>query len=190
MIPIHHLLDLQYVKRWNIVGTTKEDNVQSHSFRVAVIAINICNKMDIPDRNTILNEVTRYALFHDAEEAYTGDIATPVKDEMKRLGFNPNDMYSNIKHPPNTIATVPDIVKMADLIDNYYFIKTHGVGDRAREAEDYVHRRLQSALGVCGTEIAKAASEVIFEIFTRKSNGCDEERDKITQDSEEAVRRV
>lgn len=186
-IAIHHLLDLQYVKRWNIVGTTMEDNVQSHSFRVAVIAMAICRKMPIADMSDFINDVVQYALLHDAEEAFTGDIATPVKDEMKKSGFNPTDVFRRLI--PATTKNVNDVVKMADLIDNYYFIKTHGVGERAREAERYVSERMRLKIRECSDDLAKAANEVLYEISMRCSCGKNEERIEAPQYCEEAIRR-
>lgn len=70
----------KYIKRWGLMRNISEENLSSHSFEVAIIAHALAiigntyfGKSYNPDR------VCTIALFHDAEEVYTGDMPTPIK---------------------------------------------------------------------------------------------------------------
>ena len=71
---------LKFIGRWALMRNTVNENVQEHSYMVAVIAYTLAaidrdvfaGKAD-PDR------AASAALFHDASEIMTGDMPTPVK---------------------------------------------------------------------------------------------------------------
>ena len=74
--PIDKLMDLHYTQRWTLVGTNKESTVASHSFNVAMIAMDIRKRMfNTSDASEM--EVCFFALIHDVKETYTGDMPTP-----------------------------------------------------------------------------------------------------------------
>ena len=71
---------LKYIKRWNLMRNTREENVQEHSHNVAAIAHALCliaNNIygkDISEKDAIA-----YAVYHEAGEVITGDLPTPIK---------------------------------------------------------------------------------------------------------------
>lgn len=99
-------LRLSIVKRWGIVKVSREQSVAEHSYNVAVITKRLCVKMFENWREWYINFMVE-AIEHDQDEVYTGDIPSPCKT------FSSN--------------TSP-IVKLADLIEAYAFIK-HNCSD-------------------------------------------------------------
>lgn len=178
---IDRALDAQHVKRWSLVATTAESNVASHSFNVAVIAIAIWQRM-FNKIGISKEQVCYYALLHDIDEVFTGDIPTPTKQAMRRQGVEPNDLFDGQERAdiPNKIR---DIIKMADLIDNYVFISQHGAGVRAAGAAVEVRGRLADALGGASPDLGRAARETLDYIERRKSED-PEERERLERDRE------
>src|SRR5690606_20843295 len=76
MFPLHltDALRASDVVRWQIVRVLKGQSVAEHSFNVALIALELADRLKV-DRG----EVLHYAILHDLPEVLTGDIPTPTK---------------------------------------------------------------------------------------------------------------
>jgi len=75
-----HLARLRYIKRWGLMRNAVEEDVAQHSWEVAVIAHALAViSRDVFKQPVDPNAVAARALFHDATEAITGDLPTPVK---------------------------------------------------------------------------------------------------------------
>ena len=178
---IDRALDAQHVKRWSLVATTADSNVASHSFNVAVIAMAIRKNMF----NTIhfsIEQVCYYALLHDIDEVFTGDLPTPTKEAMRKQGVEPNELFEGqeASKPPEHIKA---IIKVADLIDNHIFISQHGAGVRARRAAAEVRGRLDAALDGASPDLQRAGREVLAYIEERRSEQ-PEERERLEAERE------
>ena len=75
-----YIFRMRYIARWALMRNTRTENVEEHSYEVAVLAHalavvgqEIFHKDVSPDR------VATAALFHDAPEIITGDLPTPIK---------------------------------------------------------------------------------------------------------------
>ena len=75
-----YIFRMRYIARWALMRNTRTENVEEHSYEVAVLAHalavvgqEIFHKDVNPDR------VATAALFHDAQEIITGDLPTPIK---------------------------------------------------------------------------------------------------------------
>ncbi|MDR3210512.1 MAG: 5'-deoxynucleotidase [Planctomycetota bacterium] len=100
-MPSHffaYLARLRLIRRWSLMQNTWPENVQEHSFQVAILAHalavirqNICGKEAQPERAAWL------ALFHDASEVITGDLPTPVKyhDSQMRQAYHDLESTAN-----------------------------------------------------------------------------------------------
>ena len=75
-----YLSRMRLIRRWGLMRNTYEENIQEHSLQVAMIAHGLAII-----RNTyfggIVNpdRVTTLAVYHEAGEVFTGDLATPIK---------------------------------------------------------------------------------------------------------------
>ena len=75
-----HLSRLRFIKRWGLMRNAVEEDVAQHSWEVAVLAHALAViSSDVLGKNVDPNAVATRALFHDATEAITGDLPTPVK---------------------------------------------------------------------------------------------------------------
>lgn len=183
MKPIDKLMDCQHVKRWTLINTTATSTVASHSFNVAMIALAIRKKM----YNTLhfsSHEVAFYALMHDIDEAETGDMPTPTKIAIRNKGVEPNALFETQRLAPKPPPVIAEIIKLADLIDNFVFIYDHGTGTRGRMAVAEVRGRLDAALDEASPDAGPAARWVLDYILERKSDTDVEERRKIEEDRE------
>jgi 5'-deoxynucleotidase len=75
-----HLSRLRFIKRWGLMRNAVEEDVAQHSWEVAVLAHALAViARDVFGKPIDPNAVATRALFHDATEAITGDLPTPVK---------------------------------------------------------------------------------------------------------------
>lgn len=75
-----HLSRLRFIKRWGLMRNAVEEDVAQHSWEVAVLAHALAViSRDVLGNDVDPNAVATRALFHDATEAITGDLPTPVK---------------------------------------------------------------------------------------------------------------
>jgi len=179
--PIDKLMDCQHVKRWNLVATTIESNVASHSFNVAVLAMAINNRMrNVGDTNEM--EICYHAIMHDVDEAETGDMPTPTKAALREAGVNPNALYPTQGKVQPPSAKVRQIIKLADLLENFSFISEYGAGTRARAAAAEVRGRLDEAIGGASEDMADAARWVLAYVQQRRSDE-EGERSRFAEDN-------
>ncbi|WP_313640107.1 5'-deoxynucleotidase [Paenibacillus sp.] len=88
-----YLYRLQYIQRWSLMRSTAPENVAEHSFHVALLTHMLCSIGNVHyGRSLNAERAATMALFHDASEVITGDIATPVKYNNPRLLASFRDM--------------------------------------------------------------------------------------------------
>ena len=92
-----YMARMKLIKRWGLRHNTREENDQEHSLQVAMIAHALAiYKNRRYGGNVDVEKVLLYALYHEAAEVITGDLASPIKY------FNPGirDAYKEIEHMP------------------------------------------------------------------------------------------
>ena len=75
-----YLARMKFIHRWGLMRNVRQENIQEHSLQTAMIAHNLAivknkwygGKVD-PQRVMLL------AVYHEASEVITGDLATPIK---------------------------------------------------------------------------------------------------------------
>lgn len=93
-----YLSRMKLINRWGLMRNTYTENIQEHSLQVAIIAHGLAlikNKKFAGNLNP--ERVLTLAVFHEASEVITGDLATPIKY------FNPKikKAYAEIEEVAN-----------------------------------------------------------------------------------------
>ena len=75
-----YMARMKHIKRWGLMRNTREENIQEHSLQTAMIAHALAlikNRMF--GGNVDAERVLALAVYHEAGEVITGDLATPIK---------------------------------------------------------------------------------------------------------------
>lgn len=105
---------MKYIKRWNLMRSTVNENIMEHSAEVGMIAhalAVVSNKYFGGNYNA--ERIGMLGLYHETSEVITGDLPTPIKY------YNPEirDAYKQIEEIANN--------KLLDMLPNdlkdYYF---------------------------------------------------------------------
>lgn len=74
---LRKLRALSHVWRWNFHPRVRQESVAEHSYWTAIYAVRLLDRLNISAAQYV--DAIQYALYHDAEEAITGDLPWPVK---------------------------------------------------------------------------------------------------------------
>ena len=75
-----YMARMKHIKRWGLMRNTREENIQEHSLQTAMIAHALALiKNALFDGSVDAQRVMALAVFHEAGEVITGDLATPIK---------------------------------------------------------------------------------------------------------------
>ncbi|MGI5898349.1 MAG: 5'-deoxynucleotidase [Christensenellales bacterium] len=89
-----YLSRLKHISRWNLMRNVRNENVMEHTCECAMIAHSLVTLQNIRHGGSLSAErAVALAIFHEAGEVITGDLATPIKY------FNPEikEAFSNIE---------------------------------------------------------------------------------------------
>lgn len=171
MIQSHfyaYMARMKYVRRWNLRRNTRDENDQEHSLQVAMIAHALavirkkryggCVDMD---------RVMLLAVYHEAPEVITGDVATPIKyfnpgvkdafkdieriASEKLLSYLPDDLRKEYEPYLLPDESTPEwrLVKAADSISAYLkCIEEEGYGNAEFSAAKQSIARSIEEIGV------------------------------------------
>ena len=75
-----YIFRMRYIARWALMRNTRTENVEEHSYEVAVLAHALATiGKEVFHRDVDPDRAATAALFHDAPEIITGDMPTPIK---------------------------------------------------------------------------------------------------------------
>ena len=116
-----YIFRMRYIARWALMRNTRVENVEEHSYEVAVLAhaLAVIGR-DALGRDIDPNAVAAAALFHDAPEIITGDMPTPIKyynPELKHAykqveAVAQNKLLSML--PPELVPAYEPLVRESD----------------------------------------------------------------------------
>lgn len=145
-----YMARMKLIKRWGLRHNTREENDQEHSLQVTMIAHALAMyKNRRYGGNVDVEKVLLYALYHEAAEVITGDLASPIKyfnpgirdayKEIERMAseklleYLPEDMQGDFRALlfPDEESYEWRIVKAADRISAYVkCLEEYGYGNR------------------------------------------------------------
>lgn len=159
------LLCLADVHRWNVVKTVRSQSVAEHSFAVAVIAMEICERLGVYPTATVM----WHALTHDMPEVLTGDIDGKFKRDNPEVKAA---IVAAEKRAFPDLSRIGDpgveaVVKLADKIEGLAWISVWGHGPRADDIKRELHGILYNEV-VPAVAIALRQDEPIILAITRQ----------------------
>lgn len=101
---------LKYIDRWGLMHGVRTENVLEHSAQTAMLAHSLAlleNKLSGAELNA--ERVALLGLYHEAAEALTGDLPTPVKYYNESI----TAAYKEIEHSAEQkiCGSIPDMLK-------------------------------------------------------------------------------
>lgn len=145
-------LRMAQVKRYPISHTNRDQSVAEHSFGVLLIVMELTK--DLRDRE-MAQAALEYAIVHDAEEVFTGDIPSSFKRVLRQHAPNVSTLLDG--HHSYVPEEVKAIVKLADYLEAIYFLREFG---GSRLSQTVVLRDITTNfLGSC--ELSKAPASVV-----------------------------
>jgi 5'-deoxynucleotidase YfbR-like HD superfamily hydrolase len=153
------LMKLTDVERWVIVPVTRRQSVAEHSYRVWVLSLSLYDAMvEVPHNSFERDSVSYWALTHDADEIWTGDLPSTVKEVLEELHPGIIRRLSEhvlSKHLPRLADTVRGlentfaaaVVKIADCVEALSYYTHHSYNSRDKMAIDtFLRGKLKPAL--------------------------------------------
>ena len=145
-----YMARMKLIKRWGLRHNTREENDQEHSSQVAMIAHALAiYKNRRYGGNVDVEKVLLYAIYHEAAEVITGDLASPIKyfnpgirdaykaiermASQKLMDYLPADFQEDFRALlfPDEESYEWRIVKAADRISAYVkCLEEYGFGNR------------------------------------------------------------
>lgn len=170
------LMRLTDVERWVIVPVTRRQSVAEHSYRVWVLSLSLYDAMvQVPHNSFERESVGYWALTHDADEIWTGDLPSTIKDVLEEL--HPGiikRLTEHVlgKHLPRIAATMgglentfaAQVVKIADCVESLSYYTNHSYSSRdAATIGAFLRGKLQIALVGAAKKYPNAGIENVSE---------------------------
>lgn len=104
-------LKLSHVPRWSIIDMLKPQSVADHTYRTQIIALKLIDDLELKMNK---KDVVYTILFHDIEEAVTGDMPSNHKsDNGNNLSFSINIAHS--------------LMRLADVLEAAIWLSRYGL---------------------------------------------------------------
>jgi 5'-deoxynucleotidase YfbR-like HD superfamily hydrolase len=109
---------------------------------VAVLVTRFCQVLSLPPTDFVL-----HAIFHDAEEAWIGDIATPAKRLMDKALLPTTEMlgvFAEFYHPKSDL--VRNVVKLADDVEALRYLKRYADHKHGNQVYSKIEARMHETI--------------------------------------------
>lgn len=157
---------MKYIKRWQLMRSTREENIMEHSHSVALIAHALATiHNEVYHGNADVLKTVLYAMYHEISEVMTGDLPTPIKYYNKNI----QGAYKELEKSAceKIVGTLPK--EMQSGIAPYVFADEDSVEYRLVKAADrfaaYVKCLEELRLG--NSEFTKAKKSIEEDLHRR-----------------------
>ena len=154
-----YIFRMRYIARWALMRNTRTENVEEHSYEVAVLAhaLAVIGR-DVFHREIDPDKTAVAALFHDAPEIITGDMPTPIKynnptlqNAYKQVERSAQDKLLSML-PPELVPAYEPLVRESDDVVRRYVKAADKLSAYIKCAEE---------LKAGNTEFRKAAEQTM-----------------------------
>lgn len=171
-LGMRELMRMSDVRRWHTVAVAREQTLADHSFRVALIALRLYWHQSGGADNSEVAALLTAALLHDAPEVHLGD--PPPLGKFDRFAYAEHDLAQTLpdgfpKNPPPSPNTAA-LIKVADRIEAWLWIRENGIGDHAKEVTVRCLNVMNDA--VVFYDLYEAAVATITEIIGKDPKLC------------------
>lgn len=156
---VFHRLRMSEINRWQIVDCIRNQSVAEHSYRVWVLALDLYDfLMGDVSHNSFDREATaRWAMNHDLDEVFTGDIPSNIKPILNKISpgatvrLKEEVLQNTIPDACAEIRGVHDsvpyhIVKIVDIVEAILFVTRYAVSKIEGETiRAYLVNKLEEA---------------------------------------------
>lgn len=156
---VFHRLRMSEINRWQIVDTIRPQSVAEHSYRVWVLTTDLCNVLFETSHNSFdIAAAMRWALNHDLDEVFTGDIPSTIKPILNRISPGAtvrlkeevlqNTVPGAIGEMRGVMDSVAyDLVKITDILEAILFITRYAVNKSEGETvRTYLEKKVEDAI--------------------------------------------
>ena len=153
-------LKSQYISRWGIVCTAKEQSIGQHMYNVWIL-VRQWGPL-VLNAGTEQQTAEELALTHDLAEIRTGDCPTPFKTPDVKQALH--ELELSIYYPVPASPVVKDFVKFCDTAESILFLKLYGLGRHAYEVRELLCEQMWARLDK--STIASDARDKLRDYFT------------------------
>lgn len=152
--------DIAFVPRWAIIRTVRNQSCAEHSYFVAVYAQQIAKACCWRGP---MGSLLDYALWHDMDEIFTGDMVSSAKKMLKKAAGPKWEEFTSWVNeltkdrfgrtvegdmPANWRDDIKHLVKIADLLEAAFFLRDEmALGNtNVNTVYTYIHGHLMAAM--------------------------------------------
>lgn len=146
---INDIFKTNYIKRWQIIETFKNQSIAEHMYNTTLLAYLIIKKLNIRLDINDKYDLIQYILMHDMAEIKIGDIPSTVegidkeklnKEFWKDKKIRPGQLTTNLYH----------FYKLCDILESYIFIKKEGrKGKEKSNVIKHLRKKLDKQILIC-----------------------------------------
>lgn len=157
---VRAMLKLGHIPRWAIVETHKVQSVAEHCYNTAILSVSLYDHIfQTPHNSMDRDSILKWALVHDLDEVWTGDIPTPAKDILNSISpgitaeLKSRVLMANSPESLAIIRGVKDslayaIVKLGETVESMLFVQSYAIREDVKtEVFEYLLGKLRDAYG-------------------------------------------
>lgn len=157
---------MKYIKRWQLMRSTRDENIMEHSQSVSLLAhalVTIHN--EVYGGNADVLKTVLYAMYHETSEVMTGDLPTPIKYYNNSIRGAYKEIEKNACQ--KIVGTLPE--EMQDKIAPYVLAEEDCIEKKLVKAADRLaaYIKCQEELRSGNTEFAKAKKSIEDDLRAR-----------------------
>lgn len=157
---------MKYIKRWQLMRSTRDENIMEHSQSVSLLAhalVTIHN--EVYGGNADVLKTVLFAMYHETSEVMTGDLPTPIKYYNSNIRGAYKEIEKNACQ--RIVGTLPQ--EMQDKIVPYVLAEGDCIEKKLVKVADRLaaYIKCMEELRCGNTEFSKAKKSIEEDLLSR-----------------------